>query len=67
MWSNIKATLLDEFVIAHSIGWWAKALLIRNTTLLWVYSIGFELMELTFAVSPVACCCMCWSHSRSHF
>jgi len=42
---------LDEFVLAHSIGWWAKALLIRNTALLWMYSIGFELIELTFAVS----------------
>lgn len=50
-WSNISSTLFDEFVLAHSLGWWAKALLLRNYTLLWAYSIGFELMELTFAVS----------------
>lgn len=49
-WPALQSTLLDEFVLAHSLGWWAKALLIRNTTLLWVYSITFELLERTFAV-----------------
>jgi phosphatidylserine synthase 2 len=44
----IEATLLDEFVIAHALGWWAKALIMRNYWLLWTCSIGFELMELTF-------------------
>ncbi|XP_038892344.1 CDP-diacylglycerol--serine O-phosphatidyltransferase 1-like isoform X5 [Benincasa hispida] len=43
-----QATLFDEFVPAHIIGWWGKAILIRNQPLLWVLSIGFELMELTF-------------------
>ncbi|XP_023541085.1 CDP-diacylglycerol--serine O-phosphatidyltransferase 1-like isoform X2 [Cucurbita pepo subsp. pepo] len=45
---NVYATLFDEFVAAHIIGWWGKAILIRNQPLLWVLSIGFELMELTF-------------------
>jgi hypothetical protein len=49
-WSVLGPTLLDEFVVAHSLGWWAKALLIRNTGLLWTYSVAFELLELTFAV-----------------
>uniref|UniRef100_A0A453DRW3 CDP-diacylglycerol--serine O-phosphatidyltransferase n=1 Tax=Aegilops tauschii subsp. strangulata TaxID=200361 RepID=A0A453DRW3_AEGTS len=40
--------LFDEFVIAHILGWWGKAIMIRNQPLLWVLSIGFELMELTF-------------------
>lgn len=53
-WSNLRSTLLDEFVIAHSLGWWAKALLLRNTTLLWMYSVSFELMEATFAVRRAA-------------
>jgi nitrate reductase gamma subunit len=52
-WTVLRATLLDEFVLAHSLGWWAKALLIRNTGLLWVYSVAFELLELTFAVRRV--------------
>lgn len=52
-WPILRATLLDEFVVAHSLGWWAKALLIRNTGLLWVYSVAFELLELTFAVRAV--------------
>ncbi|CAL5209963.1 unnamed protein product [Lathyrus oleraceus] len=45
---NVYDTLFDEFVLAHIIGWWGKAILIRNQPLLWVLSIGFELMELTF-------------------
>lgn len=48
-WKPIKETLFDEFVIAHTIGWWCKALILRDYTLLWALSIGFELMELTFA------------------
>lgn len=55
-WPVLRSTLLDEFVLAHSLGWWAKALLIRNTGLLWVYSVAFELLELTFAVRGLCCC-----------
>lgn len=54
-WPALRSTLLDEFVLAHSLGWWAKALLIRNTGLLWVYSVAFELLELTFAVRDLCC------------
>ncbi|KAJ6689619.1 hypothetical protein OIU85_005977 [Salix viminalis] len=45
---NVWDTLFDEFVLAHIFGWWGKAILIRNQPLLWVLSIGFELMEFTF-------------------
>ncbi|XP_022775909.1 CDP-diacylglycerol--serine O-phosphatidyltransferase 1-like isoform X2 [Durio zibethinus] len=40
--------LFDEFVLAHIFGWWGKAILIHNQPLLWVLSIGFELMEFSF-------------------
>ena len=40
--------LFDEFVLAHIFGWWGKAIMIRNQPLLWVLSIGFELMEVGF-------------------
>ncbi|KAB8082965.1 hypothetical protein EE612_005033 [Oryza sativa] len=43
---NIQETLFDEFVIAHVLGWWGKAVMIRNQLLLWVLSVGFELMEV---------------------
>uniref|UniRef100_A0A0E0PQY0 CDP-diacylglycerol--serine O-phosphatidyltransferase n=1 Tax=Oryza rufipogon TaxID=4529 RepID=A0A0E0PQY0_ORYRU len=46
--SYLTETLFDEFVVAHILGWWGKAVMIRNQLLLWVLSIGFELMELTF-------------------
>ncbi|KAL8491629.1 hypothetical protein ACS0TY_023284 [Phlomoides rotata] len=45
---NVYETLFDEFVLAHILGWWGKAIMIRNQPLLWVLSIGFELTELTF-------------------
>ncbi|GAA0162335.1 transferase [Lithospermum erythrorhizon] len=45
---NVYDTLFDDFVVAHVLGWWGKAIMIRNQPLLWVLSIGFELMELTF-------------------
>ncbi|KAL7001071.1 heat shock protein Pss1 [Sarracenia purpurea var. burkii] len=44
---NVYDTLFDEFVLAHIFGWWGKAIMIRNQPLLWVLSIGFELMEVT--------------------
>ncbi|KAK9115061.1 hypothetical protein Syun_021858 [Stephania yunnanensis] len=43
---NVYETLFDEFVPAHIFGWWGKAIMIRNQPLLWVLSIGFELMEV---------------------
>lgn len=47
-WGVIKDTVFDEFVIAHTLGWWGKALILRNEGMLWVVSITFELLELTF-------------------
>jgi phosphatidylserine synthase 2 len=35
-WPVIKGTLFDEFVVAHTIGWWAKALIIRDNVMLWI-------------------------------
>lgn len=45
---NVYDTLFDEFVVAHVLGWWGKAIMIRSQPLLWVLSVGFEFMELTF-------------------
>ncbi|XP_073284464.1 CDP-diacylglycerol--serine O-phosphatidyltransferase 1-like isoform X3 [Primulina huaijiensis] len=45
---NVYETLFDEFVLAHILGWWGKAIMIRNQPLLWTLSVGFELMEFTF-------------------
>jgi len=48
-----QETLFDEFVLAHVIGWWGKAILIRNQPLLWVLSIGFELVEVRPDTYPI--------------
>ena len=34
-WPIIKATVFDEFVVAHTLGWWGKALIIRDNVMLW--------------------------------
>ena len=41
--------MFDEFVVAHTLGWWGKAIIIRDRKLLWILSVGFECMELTFS------------------
>jgi len=45
---NLRETIFDEFVLAHVLGWWGKSMMIRHTGILWVLSIAFEIMELTF-------------------
>ena len=39
---------LDIFVFAHLAGWLIKALVIREVHLLWVLSLLFEFMEISF-------------------
>ncbi|EPZ30998.1 Phosphatidyl serine synthase domain-containing protein [Rozella allomycis CSF55] len=41
---NIKSQM-DIFVVAHALGWFAKALIIRDYWFCWILSIMFELME----------------------
>ncbi|KAG9146643.1 hypothetical protein Leryth_019676 [Lithospermum erythrorhizon] len=48
--SLFQDTLFDDFVVAHVLGWWGKAIMIRNQPLLWVLSIGFELMEVSIMI-----------------
>ncbi|KAL7673353.1 hypothetical protein ACOME3_008212 [Neoechinorhynchus agilis] len=37
----------DVFVVAHLLGWWVKALVIRDVNILLILSAGFELLEYT--------------------
>lgn len=50
---NLQETVLDEFVLAHVLGWWGKAMMIRNHFILWILSIAFECLELTFQVEAL--------------
>ena len=43
-WDNLY-NQMDAFVLAHSLGWYVKALLLRDYWLLWILSILFELSE----------------------
>jgi len=46
--ANLWATIFDEFVLAHTFGWIAEALVLRHYGMLFTVSIMYELMELTF-------------------
>eukprot|EP00004_Rigifila_ramosa_P014645 TRINITY_DN3348_c0_g1_i1.p1 TRINITY_DN3348_c0_g1~~TRINITY_DN3348_c0_g1_i1.p1 ORF type:complete len:423 (-),score=100.03 TRINITY_DN3348_c0_g1_i1:37-1305(-) len=46
--SNVLNAILDEFVVAHFLGWWVKTLIIRDYRLCWILSILFEFMEISF-------------------
>ena len=45
--ANFRGAVLDEFILAHFLGWFAKALFIRDMRLLWGISISFEIIELS--------------------
>lgn len=34
-WPVLESTLFDEFVVAHTLGWWCKALMLRDNAMLW--------------------------------
>ncbi|SAM01692.1 hypothetical protein [Absidia glauca] len=43
-YSNIMAQI-DIFVVAHAVGWYGKAMIIRDYWLCWILSVTFELLE----------------------
>ena len=46
---NITSNL-DMYVIAHFMGWTFKVWIFRNSTLAWIMSVAFEIMEFTMEV-----------------
>ena len=34
-WGALRDTVFDEFVVAHTLGWWGKALVLRDRVMLW--------------------------------
>lgn len=49
-WMGNLTDHIDIFVLSHFLGWAFKAVIFRNTTMTWIMSIGFEVMEMTFEV-----------------
>ncbi|KAI8075341.1 phosphatidyl serine synthase-domain-containing protein [Gilbertella persicaria] len=43
-WDNIK-NQMDVFVLAHALGWFGKALILRDYYFCWIISVAFELCE----------------------
>lgn len=46
---HLYDTVNDEFMFAHLLGWFGKAILLRESYLCWSLSIIFEILEVTFA------------------
>lgn len=44
---NLKDTILDEFILAHIVGYIGKAILFRDLKLCWVLSLSFEIVEIS--------------------
>ena len=49
---TLKATLFDEFVVAHTLGWWAKALIMRN----WCARYKSHCAALLASMQPIRNC-----------
>jgi len=47
-WFNV-ADRVDIFVVAHSLGWFVKAMILRDVRVAWVCSILFEVIEICFS------------------
>lgn len=45
--ANLEATVYDEFILAHFLGWWVKAIMFRDVFFSWMLSVCFELLELS--------------------
>eukprot|EP00941_MAST-03F_sp_MAST-3F-sp1_P003178 g3178.t1 len=46
---KVMDTVVDEFFLAHLLGWIVKGMIFRDFYFCWMLSIGFEWMEITFA------------------
>lgn len=57
---------IDIFVIAHTLGWFGKALLLRDWRLAWLLSVLWELIEISFqkVLPNFAGECRAWVRAR---
>ncbi|KAF9433652.1 hypothetical protein BGZ76_009172 [Entomortierella beljakovae] len=46
---NIVDQIFDVFTVAHAVGWFCKALVIRDYTFCWILSVMFEVMEYSLS------------------
>lgn len=44
---NVFDQILDRFTIAHVLGWYLKALILRDWALMWTASVTFEVLEVS--------------------
>jgi phosphatidylserine synthase 2 len=46
-WENVTSKIYDIFFVAHFVGWFVKALILRDWGLMWTCSVLFEVMEVS--------------------
>jgi len=44
---NIRDCFIDEFVLAHFVGWFGKSIMLRDYWLCWIFSVSFEILEIS--------------------
>ncbi|KND01631.1 uncharacterized protein SPPG_09115 [Spizellomyces punctatus DAOM BR117] len=55
---------MDVFVIAHALGWYAKAIVLRDYWFCWILSVMFEMMEYSLAHQLPNFAECWWDHVR---
>lgn len=45
--ANVKGNLFDMYILAHSLGWWIKMLIVRDVKLCLFLSVFFEFLEIS--------------------
>ncbi|KAF9188716.1 hypothetical protein BGZ50_001161 [Haplosporangium sp. Z 11] len=48
-YENVMDQVVDVFVLAHALGWFCKALILRDYTFCWILSVMFEVMEYSLS------------------
>ena len=45
---NLMDAAFDVHFVAHFLGWWFKMMIVRDVSMCWFCSAGFEILEITF-------------------
>jgi len=47
-YGNLREQFFDRFTVAHFLGWTVKAIILRDWAFMWIASVLFEILEVTF-------------------
>lgn len=58
-YEHVMDKVLDRFFVAHLLGWFVKALILRDWTVMWICSLLFEALEVSLQ-KPIPNFAECW-------